>query len=94
MSTHTNTKKKLQKQIILIDIFYSKYKENLLYNFDSSTGIITKTEGIITKTGGIIAKDHYVKHPIITKTVAIILNALSYSNTFLDTKYVETKRVS
>ena len=76
MNTHTNTKKKLQKQIILIDIFYNKYKENLLYNFDSSTGIITKTDTIITKTGG------------------IILNALSYSNTFLDTKYVETKKVS
>jgi len=51
MNPHTSTKKKLQKQIIFIDIFYNKYKENLWYNFDSNTGIITKTDTIITKTG-------------------------------------------
>ena len=46
---------------------------------------------------------HHIKHEggiilntrgIITKTEGIILNALSYSNLFLDTKYVETKKVS
>jgi hypothetical protein len=64
MYPHTSTKKKLHKQNILIDIFYSNYRENLYYscnintfkvnsntfNVDSSTPIITKTEGFITKT--------------------------------------------
>jgi hypothetical protein len=64
MNRHTCTKKKLHKQIILIDIFYNKYKKNLYYScnintckinsntfkVDSSTPIITKTEGFITKT--------------------------------------------
>jgi len=64
MSTCTSTKKKIQKQIILIDIFYNNYKENLWYNLDSSTGIITKTDTIITKTDTIITKTE----GIITKT--------------------------
>ena len=52
MNRHTNTKKKLQKQIIFIDIFYNNYKENLWYNLESSTGIITKTDTIILNTRG------------------------------------------
>jgi len=58
MYPHTSTKIKLQKQIILIDIFYVNNKENLYFIFDSNafkgdsnTPIITKTEGFITKTG-------------------------------------------
>ena len=37
MNTHTSTKKKLNKQIILIDIFYNNHKENLYYSCNSNT---------------------------------------------------------
>ena len=63
MNAHTNTKNKLHKQNILIDIFYNNHKENLYYNCNSntcksnsnnfkvdSTPFITKTDGFITKT--------------------------------------------
>ena len=77
MYTHTSKKIKLKKQIFLIDIFYSNYKENLYNIFGSmlckvagdhpsitkTDTSITKTDHpIITKTDGFITKDHYIKH--------------------------------
>jgi uncharacterized protein YwgA len=50
----TSTKIKLQKQIFLIDIFYSNYKENL-YNIFSSMLCKVVREGYLhNKDGGFI----------------------------------------
>ena len=70
MNTHTYTKNKLHKQIILIDIFYSNYRYNLYFIFDSNTFKPNSntfkpnsntfkgdsTTPIITKTEGFITK--------------------------------------
>jgi uncharacterized protein YwgA len=46
----TYTKIKLQKQIFLIDIFYSNYKENLYNIFSSMLCKVVRGDTFITKT--------------------------------------------